>query len=47
MTAPPQTLVSCLFDLERRERTGRRQVQFFQEHGCYVLGLELPLVLYL
>ena len=47
MTAPPQTLVSCLFDLERRERTGRRPVQFFQEHGCYVLGLELPLVLYL
>lgn len=47
MTAPQQTLVSCLFDLDRRERTGRRPVQFFQDNCHYVLGLELPLVLYL
>lgn len=47
MGAPrPQTLVSCLFDLERRERIGRRPIDFYFRHAELVLGLEQPLLVY-
>lgn len=40
-----QTLVSCLFDLPRRDGKGR-PIGFYSEHGAYLLGLDQPLVVY-
>jgi GT2 family glycosyltransferase len=39
-----QTLVTCLYDLERRERAGRRPIEFYLGHGALVLDQPLPLV---
>lgn len=41
-----QTLVSCLYDLERRERIGRRPIEFYHRHAELTLGLDAPLVIY-
>lgn len=43
---PKQTLVTCLHDLEIRERIGRRSIDFYFQQGALVLGLEQPLVAY-
>lgn len=43
---PRHTLVSCLFDLEKREQTGRRPIDFYFAHGDLILGLQQPLVVY-
>src|ERR1700730_3689800 len=42
---PRQTLVTCLYDLRRREGIGR-PIEFYWEHGGYVLGLDQPLVVF-
>jgi hypothetical protein len=41
-----QTLVTCLFDLERRERRGRRPGDFYFQHGRWLLAQPLPLVVF-
>lgn len=42
-----QTLVSCCFNLGRRDGTDRRPPEFFFRYGACVLELPLPLVLFL
>ena len=37
-----QTLVSCLYDLEKRERIGRRSIDFYHRHAELVPGLDAP-----
>lgn len=43
----PQTLVSCLYDLEKRECIGRRPIDFYHRHAELTLGLDVPLVVYI
>ncbi len=45
-SAVPQTLVTALFDLERRERIGRRPVEDYLEKIELVLDLGSPIVAY-
>ncbi len=41
------TLVTCLFDLGRREDNPKRQsVEFYLEHGRAVLGLDCPMIVF-
>lgn len=42
-----QTLVSCFYNLGRRDGTSRRPPDFFFRHGAYVMQQPLPLVLFL
>ena len=46
LTADDQTLVTCLFDLELRERIGRRGMDFYWRHGRWLLAQPVPLVVY-
>jgi teichuronic acid biosynthesis glycosyltransferase TuaG len=41
-----QTLVTCLYDLARRERCGSRPMEFFRRHAALVLDVPSPLVAY-
>lgn len=44
--SPPQLLVTALFDLEKREKNGRRDIAAYIKLGDLVLGQPLPLVIY-
>lgn len=41
-----QTIVTALFDLERRGQNTRRSLTSFQEHSTYTLSLDQPLIVY-